>query len=51
MAVTRADKPPLRMVLGRDAYARAERTDEARLVELRAWRSTGESTDFAVERS
>ena len=51
IAVTRADKPPLRLVLGRDAYARAERTDEARLVELRAWRSASESTDFPVERS
>jgi NAD(P)-dependent dehydrogenase (short-subunit alcohol dehydrogenase family) len=48
IAVTRTDTPPLRLVLGRDAYARAERTDEARLVELRAWRAASESTDFPV---
>jgi len=46
IAVSSADKPPLRLVLGRDAYARAERTDEARLAELRAWRETSISTDF-----
>ncbi len=46
IAVASADKPPLRLVLGRDAYARAERTDEARLAELRAWRETSVSTDF-----
>ena len=36
ITVARADSPPLRLVLGSDAYARAERTDEARLAELRA---------------
>ncbi len=46
IAASSADKPPLRLVLGRDAYARAERTDEARLAELRAWRETSISTDF-----
>ena len=51
IAVTRTDTPPLRLVLGRDAYARAERTDEARLVELRAWRAASESTDFPVDGS
>jgi NAD(P)-dependent dehydrogenase (short-subunit alcohol dehydrogenase family) len=44
--VAAADNPPLRLVLGRDAYNRAERTDEARLAELRAWRETSVSTDF-----
>jgi NAD(P)-dependent dehydrogenase (short-subunit alcohol dehydrogenase family) len=44
--VSLEDKPPLRLVLGRDAYARAERTDEARLAELRAWREISVSTDF-----
>ena len=44
--VTQTDQPPLRLVLGRDAYARAERTDEGRLAELRAWRPTSVSTDF-----
>ena len=48
IAISSADKPPLRLVLGRDAYARAERTDEARLAELRAWRETTVSTDFAA---
>jgi NAD(P)-dependent dehydrogenase (short-subunit alcohol dehydrogenase family) len=51
IAVTLTDTPPLRLVLGRDAYARAERTDEARLVELRAWRAESESTDFPVDGS
>jgi NAD(P)-dependent dehydrogenase (short-subunit alcohol dehydrogenase family) len=46
VAVTQSDTPPLRLVLGRDAYARAERTDEGRLAELRAWRATSEGTDF-----
>jgi NAD(P)-dependent dehydrogenase (short-subunit alcohol dehydrogenase family) len=46
IAASLAQKPPLRLVLGRDAYARAERTDEARLAELRAWRETSLSTDF-----
>jgi NAD(P)-dependent dehydrogenase (short-subunit alcohol dehydrogenase family) len=48
LAVASAERPPLRLVLGRDAYARAERTDEARLAELRAWRTTSVSTDFPV---
>jgi NAD(P)-dependent dehydrogenase (short-subunit alcohol dehydrogenase family) len=46
ISVVSAKNPPLRLVLGRDAYARAERTDEARLAELRAWRETSISTDF-----
>ncbi len=46
IAVSRTQKPPLRLVLGQGAYARAERTDEARLAELRAWRETSVSTDF-----
>ena len=44
--VVSADKPPLRLVLGSDAYARAEHADESRLAEMRAWRSVSESTDF-----
>jgi NAD(P)-dependent dehydrogenase (short-subunit alcohol dehydrogenase family) len=44
--VSKASAPPLRLVLGSDAYARAERTDSARLDELRAWRAASESTDF-----
>jgi len=46
ISVVSAKNPPLRLVLGSDAYARAERTDETRLVELRAWRETSLSTDF-----
>jgi NAD(P)-dependent dehydrogenase (short-subunit alcohol dehydrogenase family) len=46
ISVSLNEKPPLRLVLGRNAYARAERTDEARLAELRAWRETSLSTDF-----
>jgi NAD(P)-dependent dehydrogenase (short-subunit alcohol dehydrogenase family) len=46
ISVVSAKNPPLRLVLGRDAYARAERTDESRLAELRAWRETSLSTDF-----
>jgi NAD(P)-dependent dehydrogenase (short-subunit alcohol dehydrogenase family) len=40
------DDPPLRLLLGSDAYAGAEHTEEARLSELRAWRETSLSTDF-----
>jgi NAD(P)-dependent dehydrogenase (short-subunit alcohol dehydrogenase family) len=46
ISIVSAKSPPLRLVLGRDAYARAERTDELRLAELRAWRETSLSTDF-----
>ncbi len=49
IAVAAADNPPLRLVLGRDALARAERTDEARLAELRAWRDMSSSTDFTSQ--
>jgi NAD(P)-dependent dehydrogenase (short-subunit alcohol dehydrogenase family) len=46
IAISVVDRPPLRLVLGSDAYARAERTDESRLAELRAWRETSISTDY-----
>jgi NAD(P)-dependent dehydrogenase (short-subunit alcohol dehydrogenase family) len=46
IALSKAAKPPLRLVLGSDAYARAERTDTNRLAELREWRLVSESTDF-----
>jgi NAD(P)-dependent dehydrogenase (short-subunit alcohol dehydrogenase family) len=48
IAAASADRPPLRLVLGRDAYARAARTDEARLAELHAWQETSLSTDFSA---
>ena len=38
--------PPLRLVLGADAYQRAETTDAARMAELRRWRTLSCSTDF-----
>jgi NAD(P)-dependent dehydrogenase (short-subunit alcohol dehydrogenase family) len=40
--------PPLRLVLGSDAYARAEMMDSARMEELRRWRALSCSTDFAA---
>jgi NAD(P)-dependent dehydrogenase (short-subunit alcohol dehydrogenase family) len=46
MALASTETPPLRLALGSDAYARAEHNDEARLAELRAWRTTSVSTDF-----
>jgi NAD(P)-dependent dehydrogenase (short-subunit alcohol dehydrogenase family) len=46
IAVSRESNPPLRLVLGADAYARAKRTDEARLAEMRAWRQVSVSTHF-----
>jgi NAD(P)-dependent dehydrogenase (short-subunit alcohol dehydrogenase family) len=49
IAVVSSDDPPLRLVLGSDAYTRAERTDELRLAELRAWREASISTDFPKE--
>ena len=49
LEVSLAYDPPLRLVLGSDAYRRAEQTDEARLAELRAWRQTSLSTDFLQE--
>ncbi len=48
IAISKAEKPPLRLVLGKDAFARAERTDEGRLAELRAWREVSVSTDFSA---
>jgi NAD(P)-dependent dehydrogenase (short-subunit alcohol dehydrogenase family) len=49
IALSETAEPPLRLVLGSDAYARAERTDTNRLDELRAWRPVSESTDFLRE--
>ena len=49
LAVSRSETPPLRLVLGRDAYARAEQNDEARLTELRSSRDVSISTDFSYD--
>ena len=47
--VSRSETPPLRLVLGSDAYARAERTDEARLAELRSWRGRQRINGFSLK--
>ncbi len=47
--VSRSETPPLRLVLGRDAYARAEQNDEARLTELGSWRDVSISTNFSSD--
>jgi NAD(P)-dependent dehydrogenase (short-subunit alcohol dehydrogenase family) len=49
IALVRSSAPPLRLVLGSDAYRRAERNDLGRLEELRAWREASKATDFPVE--
>lgn len=40
--------PPLRLVLGSDAFERAEVMDKARIDELHEWRALSCSTDFAA---
>jgi len=39
-------KPPLRLLLGSDAYNGAEKNDLARLEEARLWKELSLSTDF-----
>ncbi len=41
-------EPPLRLLLGSDAYDRAERNDLAKIEEGRKWRSLSVSTDFPI---
>jgi NAD(P)-dependent dehydrogenase (short-subunit alcohol dehydrogenase family) len=41
------DDPPLRLLLGSDALAAAERSSAARAAEARAWAEVSRSTDFA----
>ena len=45
-ALTQEQKPPLRLLLGSDAYNGAEKNDLARLEEARAWKELSLSTDF-----
>jgi NAD(P)-dependent dehydrogenase (short-subunit alcohol dehydrogenase family) len=45
--LTQESKPPLRLLLGSDAYNGAEKNDLARLEEARAWKELSLSTDFA----
>src|SRR4051812_25748704 len=44
--LTHEQKPPLRLLLGSDAYNGAEKNDIARLEEARAWKELSLSTDF-----
>jgi NAD(P)-dependent dehydrogenase (short-subunit alcohol dehydrogenase family) len=44
--LTREQKPPLRLLLGSDAYNAAEKNDLARLEEAKAWKGLSLSTDF-----
>src|SRR5258706_576859 len=44
--LTQEQKPPLRLLLGSDAYNGAEKNDLARLEEARSWKELSRSTDF-----
>jgi NAD(P)-dependent dehydrogenase (short-subunit alcohol dehydrogenase family) len=44
--LTQERKPPLRLLLGSDAYSGAEKNDLARLEEARAWKELSISTNF-----
>ena len=46
--LTKEDKPPLRLLLGSDAYSGAEKNDLARLEEARKWKELSLSTDFGT---
>lgn len=45
-SVARLDEPPLRLLLGRDAFRAAAEAERARAEADRKWRSLSESTDF-----
>jgi NAD(P)-dependent dehydrogenase (short-subunit alcohol dehydrogenase family) len=47
--LTREQNPPLRLLLGSDAYNGAEKNDLARLEEARRWKELSVSTDFESE--
>src|SRR5579872_3366745 len=47
--LTQAEKPPLRLLLGTDAYQGVENNDVARLEEARAWKDLSLSTDYQTE--
>jgi NAD(P)-dependent dehydrogenase (short-subunit alcohol dehydrogenase family) len=47
--LTQEQKPPLRLLLGSDAYNGAEKNDLARLEEARTWKELSLSTDFESE--
>jgi hypothetical protein len=48
--LTQERNPPLRLLLGSDAYAAVEKNDLARLEEARIWKELSVSTDFETER-
>jgi hypothetical protein len=47
--LTQERNPPLRLLLGSDAYAAVEKNDLARLEEARIWKELSISTDFETE--
>src|SRR5437588_5122128 len=47
--LTQERNPPLRLLLGSDAYAAAEKNDLARLEEARIWKRLSVSTDFETK--
>jgi NAD(P)-dependent dehydrogenase (short-subunit alcohol dehydrogenase family) len=46
LALAALPAPPLRLVLGSEAFDRAEALDKARMDELQQWRALSRSTDF-----
>lgn len=46
LALAQMEQPPLRLLLGSDAYFAAEKNDLARLEEARRWKDLSLSTDF-----
>jgi hypothetical protein len=47
--LTQERNPPLRLLLGSDAYGAAEKNDLARLEEARIWKKLSVSTDFETK--
>jgi ketopantoate reductase len=47
--LTQERNPPLRLLLGSDAYAAVEKSDLARLEEARNWKKLSVSTDFETK--
>jgi NAD(P)-dependent dehydrogenase (short-subunit alcohol dehydrogenase family) len=47
--LTQERNPPLRLLLGSDAYAASEKNDLARLEEARIWKKLSVSTDFETK--
>ena len=50
LAVADSDSPPLRLLLGADAYEYWDRTVKARNADLNSWRERGSNTAFADNR-